>query len=238
MPNHIIMKRSLVILMLMLGRLICFSQDTSLVVKAKAQLNVALISQLDSIYHHDQDLRPQFDKAVKKYGWPSKEALDIWQMIGLKDSIDQIKVCAIIDKYGWLGADIVGARGNMTLFLVIQHANSAIQEKYLPLLREAVKKGSARGADLALLEDRVALGNGKKQVYGSQITSYEGSNKTYVSPLEDPDNVDKRRAEVGLPPMKVYLRDFHMRWALEQYKKDLPTIEAMEKLLHEKANKN
>jgi hypothetical protein len=41
------------------------------------------------------------------------------------------------------------------LFLVIQHSDSTTQEKYLPLLKQAVKDNRAFGHDLALLEDRV-----------------------------------------------------------------------------------
>jgi hypothetical protein len=67
-----------------------------------------------------------------------------------------------LDKYGWLGADVVGARGSITLFLVIQHANLKTQQKYLPLVKEAEKNGKIQGTNLAFLEDRIAIGEGKK----------------------------------------------------------------------------
>jgi len=201
-----------------------------------ANINIYLVQQLDTIYHDDQDFRLLSDSIVKKYGQQSKEVLDLWQMIRQRDSINLIKVRAIIDKYGWLGSDVIGAYGNATLFLVIQHTDLSVQEKYLPIMRDAVKKGTARGSDLALLEDRVLIRNGKKQIYGSQISKYLDSSR-YVAPLEDPDNVDKRRSEVGLKPMSVYLTYFDMKWDIEQYKKDLPMIEAKEKALYKRAIK-
>jgi hypothetical protein len=51
----------------------------------------------------------------------------------------------------------------------------------------------------------------------------------YVLPLEDPDNVDKRRAEVGLQPLAEYVAYWQIKWDVEQYKKDFPKIEAKEK---------
>lgn len=36
-------------------------------------------------------------------------------------------------------------------------------------MREAVEKNNARASSLALLEDRVAMRKGGKQIYGSQI---------------------------------------------------------------------
>ena len=97
-------------------------------------------------------------------------------------------------------------------------------------MREAVKNGKAQGSSLALLEDRVAIGQGKRQIYGSQIGRDIQTLEYYVLPLEDPDNVDKRRAEVGLGPLADYVRNWNMTWDPEQYKKDLPAIEEKEKL--------
>ena len=197
--------------------------------KSEANLNKPLVAQLDSIHTEDQKYRVQTDEVEKKYGLQSKEMNAHWRIIMLKDSLNLIKVKSILDKHGWLGADVVGKQGNSTLFLVIQHADRGTQEKYLPMMREAVKNGKASGSSLALLEDRVALGQGKKQVYGSQIGRNNETKLYYVLPLEDPDNVDKRRAEVGLQPLADYVSYWQIKWDVEQYKKDYPAIEAKEK---------
>ena len=193
--------------------------------KAEANLKKPLVAQLDSIFTEDQKYRLQIEQIQKKYGWESNEMKAHWKIINEKDSINLIKVKSILDKYGWLGADVVGGQGNITLFLVLQHSDQATQEKYLPMLREAVKNGKAQGSSLALLEDRVALGQGKRQIYGSQIGRDPETQIYYVSPLEDPENVDKRRAEVGLGPLSDYVSNWQIKWDVEQYKKDLPKLE-------------
>ncbi len=139
---------------------------------------------------------------------------------------------AIIDRYGWLGTDVIGVQGNATIFLVIQHADIAIQEKYIPMMRDAVKKGKAFGSDLALLEDRVAFRQGKRQIYGSQIGRDNETHNYFILPLEDPDNVDKRRAEVGLSTIAEYVNHWQIKWDVEQYKKDLPALESKVKLIN------
>ena len=98
-------------------------------------------------------------------------------------------------------------------------------------MRKAVKNKKAEGSDLALLEDRVAFRQGKKQIYGSQIGNDIVTKKYYVLPLEDPDNVDKRRAEVGLSPLAEYVNYWQIIWNVEQYKKDLPKFEEMQKAM-------
>ncbi len=192
--------------------------------KAEKNLDKALAARLDSIYDDDQISRKQINEIETKFGWDSKELKDHWKVISEKDSINLIKVQNILDTRGWLGEDVVGEQGNATLFLVVQHANIKIQEKYLPMMREAVKNGKAKPSNLALLEDRVALRQGRKQIYGSQINRDDKTQYIYVAPLDDPDNVDKRRAEVGLQPLAVYLLNWNLKWDVEQYKKDLPII--------------
>ena len=189
--------------------------------KAEASLNKPLVYELDTILIEDQKYRMQIEEVQKKYGWDSKEIKELWKIANEKDSINLIKVKAILNKYGWLGPDVIGNEGNSTLFLVIQHSNLKTQEKYLPMMREAVKNGKAMGSSLALLEDRVAIGEGKKQIYGSQIGMDQKTHTYFVLPLEDPDNVDKRRAVVGLHPLAEYVSHWQIKWDVVQYKKDL-----------------
>jgi hypothetical protein len=189
--------------------------------KAGKNINKELVKQLKSIYSEDQKYRKQKDSVGNKFGWNSKEMKDLWKIINSKDSINLIAIKDILDNYGWLGADIIGTEGNSTLFLVIQHSDINTQEKYLPAMREAVKKGNASAGSLALLEDRVSLRHGGKQIYGSQVQQDNKTGLHHLLPLEDPDNVDKRRKEVGLPPLADYLRNWDIKWEVEQYKKDL-----------------
>ena len=125
----------------------------------EANLDKPLAALLDSIYNEDQALRIQVDEVEQKFGRDSDEMKAHWRMIQQKDSTNLLAITKILDERGWLGPDIVGATGSSTLFLVIQHADLPIQEKYLPMMRDAVTKGNAKGSSLALLEDRVLMRN-------------------------------------------------------------------------------
>lgn len=195
--------------------------------RLEANYDKPLVALLDSIYSEDQGIRQQIDEIESKYGRDSKEMQELWANMARKDSMNLIVVKKILDERGWLGADVVGPTGNITLFLVIQHADLATQEKYLPMMREAVKNGKAQGSSLALLEDRVLIRNGKRQIYGTQIGIHEETGKHYVSPLEDPDRVDERRASVGLGTLADYVSHWNMTWDVGSYKKQLPELEKM-----------
>ena len=182
-----------------------------------------LIATLKEIHHTDQLYRQQLDSIEKQFDRNSNEMKAHWEKIQKTDKANLKVIRKIIDKRGWLGANVIGQEGNMTLFLVIQHSDLKTQQKYLPMMRDAVQKGNADASELALLEDRVALGLGKPQIYGSQL-SQKNDGTIYLSAMIDPDNVDKRRASVNLGPIVEYVSYFGLTWDLEQYKKDLPEL--------------
>lgn len=194
--------------------------------EAEKDLDKPLVAILDTIYREDQTYRRQIGEIEEKYGRESDEMKKHWELINEKDSINLIKIQKILDEKGWLGANVIGNQGNSTLFLVIQHSPLEVQEKYLPMMREAVKNGNARVSSLALLEDRVSLRKGGKQIYGSQVGRDQETGEYFVSPLKDPENVDKRRAEVGLGPIADYISNWNMTWDV---KKHIERTEKMEK---------
>lgn len=193
--------------------------------KMEASYDKPLQARLLTIFEEDQKYRMQINEVGQKHGFESKEMRDLWKTIEEKDSLNLIEIKAILDQYGWVGEEKVGVQANMTLFLVIQHADLATQQKYLPMMREAVKAKKAQPSALALLEDRVALGEGRRQTYGSQIGQDSKTGKAYVLPLNDPDHVDERRAEVGLPSLSDYIRRWDLEWNVTDYKKQLPELD-------------
>lgn len=186
----------------------------------------SIIQLLFTVDANDQKYRNQIGGVREKYGAESKELQDLFGNMKIADSLNTIIVSKIIDKYGWLGAKEIGEQCNVTLFFVIQHAELDYQDKYLPVIRDAVKNGNARAKDLALLEDRVALKHEQPQIYGSQVIWNMKENSNVVAPLADPENVDKRRASIGLGPLSEYVSAFGIEWNVEKYKKELLQITA------------
>ena len=199
--------------------------------KKEANLDNELVAILDTIHTEDQKYRMQSNEIEKKYGWNSDEMKALWIIINKMDSINLFKVEKILDNKGWLSVNIIGEQGNTTLFLVIQHSDIETQLKYLPMMRDAVNKGNAKPGQLAFLEDRVALEQGKRQIYGSQLRSVPTSGEYFVSPLIDPENVNKRRAEVGLGTIEDYIKYWGLTWDVKKHKERTAKIEFEKKKL-------
>ena len=86
------------------------------------------------------------------------------------------------------------------------------------MMKEAANHGEASWSYLALLIDRVNLGEGKKQIYGSQINQHEDGS-FYVMDLLEPEYVNQRRRKVGLGPIEDYVRKWEIEWNVEQKEK-------------------
>lgn len=118
------------------------------------------------------------------------------------DRANMQRLSAIIERFGWPGNRFGGVDNAGYAFMVLQHADLDSQRNYLPVLRAAVAKSDASRADLAMLEDRVLVGEGRAQRYGTQFKSIK---PLVLHPVEDEANLALRRIEVGLPPMADYL---------------------------------
>lgn len=200
----------------------------------EAHFDKDLVAVLDKIYFDDQSTRNQIRSMEEKYGRKSKEMDAFWQTILKKDSINLNKVSKILDERGWPSKTLIGKRGTSTLFLVIQHANQEAQEKYLPLIEKAVTDTNLPKRQYAMFYDRLLLRRGERQIYGTQLAINNESKTPYVLPLEDPTNVDMRRAQMGLNTMQENLNRWNLIWDVETYIKKLPAIEAKEKELNSK----
>ena len=83
------------------------------------------------------------------------------------------------------------------------------------MLRDAVKSKKANPQDLALMEDRVAVRQGKKQIYGSQIHTNPETGEYIVAPLLNPVKVNERRKTIGLVPIEHYVMRWNINWIKE-----------------------
>ena len=67
---------------------------------------------------------------------------------------------------------------------------------------ERSPKGTVPRSHIAYLTDRVAVNEGRPQRYGTQFTLVDG--KMVPQPIENLDELDERRADMGLQSMAEY----------------------------------
>lgn len=119
----------------------------------------------------------------------------------------------IIAAHGWPGRSLVGEDGADAAWLILQHAGSAVttigsadnhafRRACIPLLTAAVHSGDAHPRHLAHVMDGVAWVAGEPPVYAVLSTSYSivDGHPVFAGPV-DVDDIDRRRADIGLPPL-------------------------------------
>ena len=172
--------------------------------RIEANFDKPLRRRLQMIMKTDQEVRVAFLAAHNRQPHDSiaeAEALHEMQRV---DKLNQEQICKILDSRGFVGSDKVGDAVG-TFWAVIQHSDVNIQKKYLPLFQEAAQKGDIAKEGVAMMEDRINMFEGKPQRYGSQIEEDEHGNPRLYQ-LLDESKVDEWRSEMGMEPLKDYLR--------------------------------
>lgn len=180
--------------------------------------------ELKEMRTQDQSIRLLLIDAQRK----KRNIADIKRLMNDIDRKNSVRVTEIIDQYGWLAPDDIGYEANEALFLCIQHSqDSLIQNKYLPILKEAVQKGAAEAWQYAFLTDRCLMNQGQKQIYGTQRISRNGVD--YLVPLQDINQVDSLRQEIGLEPLSEYMKDCGLEngWNKEFYRDNIELHESI-----------
>ncbi|MEZ0538407.1 DUF6624 domain-containing protein [Fibrella arboris] len=170
-------------------------------------LNVPLKKQLETLHKTDQQPRMRLDSVERVYGQNSPQMRELWKQISHNDSVNLISIKRIMAQYGYPGKRVVGPQQANTAWLIIQHSPLQEQEMYLPLMQAAAASGEMAKSSLALLIDRINVAKTGKQIYGSQV-SIAPSGKRSFFPIEDEQNVNKRRAEMNLNSIEEYAKQF------------------------------
>lgn len=121
----------------------------------KHNYDKALIYKLNDILNEDQKWRKGKDEDLKK----QSEA----------DKLNILRAEEVIDRYGYPGTKMVGAKFDFAIWLVIQHSDLVYQEKYLPLIAKAVEERQLGKTSLRMLLDRIYSKKTGFQIFGSQV---------------------------------------------------------------------
>ena len=179
-------------------------EDTMSVRKKRMEQTIdkKLRKELQLIWDKDQQIRFKVIAAEDDtVHYDSTKINAMWAEMNRIDSINEIRICEILDTRGFVGREIVG-NACLTFWLVIQHAPEQLQKKYLPLFQKAAERKDIKQRHVAMMEDRIAVAENRPQKYGTQIVDDK------LWPLLDKSKVNIWREEVGLEPLEIKLQQY------------------------------
>jgi hypothetical protein len=164
-----------------------------------AATNPELQNELEAMGKANQDIRNE----IGEIGWENAPS-ELVEKMSLIDNKNTERLKEVIEQYSWVTKDLVGESGVSAAFLIIQHSpDNKFQEEMLPVLKQSYLNGEGvSGQEFALLTDRVLVDQDKQQIYGTQLNITDG--ELVFEPIFDKENLDIRRAEVGLPSLEEY----------------------------------
>ena len=106
--------------------------------------------------------------------------------------------------HDWPGQSEVGEDGAHAAWILVQHsdADPGFQRRCLNMMRNA-NVGEVSSTDIAYLTDRILIGAGKSQIYGTQLQMNAGDFR--VAPVHEPEKLNARRETLGLGTIESYL---------------------------------
>ena len=104
----------------------------------------------------------------------------------------------LLSEHGWPNLERDGEAIQQAAWYIVMHSISMppLQRMVLGLLMS--DSHGLPPTHIAMLEDRVLIYSGKRQLYGTQM-DMNAEGVLIPSPIEDEDHVDERRAVVGFP---------------------------------------
>lgn len=113
----------------------------------------------------------------------------------------------IVVEHGFPSFELLGKTSSHNFWMMVQHSDFDVkfQKKVLKLMLKKVKKQNASAQDYAYLVDRVKINTGEPQLYGTQFTVKDVNKGYELKPVYKPEELDRRRKEIGLPPIEEYL---------------------------------
>jgi hypothetical protein len=152
----------------------------------------------------DLSRRAKLDQGVRKVPGKAEEMAKV-------DSDNAEFLIKLIQQVGWIDAERFGAPASNNAFLLVQHSmHLPLMLAALPLIEKDVKAKRLDAQTYALLYDRLQVMLGEKQRYGTQIAPNEKGGLV-VLPLQDRQQVERLRKEIGLFPLTDYLRFFEQQ---------------------------
>ena len=155
--------------------------------------NQALRTELVTMRDADQEVRR---RALKD---PKNE--QVKKEMAAIDAKNVARLREILAEYGWPGKALAGTDGAGAAWTIAQHGGQLFLQQTVPLMKAAAEQGDLDWSLVATSIDRMLLGQGKKQLYGTQ---FETAGKCEPKNVEDPAHLDDRRKSVGLGPISEY----------------------------------
>jgi len=120
------------------------------------------------------------------------------------DARNRPELLRIFDRFGWVTNSLAGKDAAHNFWLLVQHQTPEIQQRLLSAVEKAAKDGNASMSDYVYLYDRIQMGLGKPQPWGTQFKCENG--KPVLYQVDDRAGLDNRRKALFMLSVRDHLK--------------------------------
>jgi hypothetical protein len=133
----------------------------------------------------------------------------LYPLNAMKDKIVEENyrtITQLIETNGWPKYSTVGPlAADAPLLVINHHKDPAVRKKYVMQIKKSCIENEGSCMEYAKIQDRILVNEHRDQIYGMQFR-YTNERTLEPFPIKDPEYVDQRRKEIGLEPLRGYLK--------------------------------
>jgi uncharacterized protein DUF6624 len=162
-----------------------------------------LAAEINAMAKVDQEVR---FRLINESGGGKKFSMTTMNEMTAIDKRDTERMKWIVRHFDWPTPAMVGDEASDNAWLLVQHADAdhPFQKQCLALIEPLARSHVIKGMHYAYLFDRVQVGDGKLQRFGTQGKDENGL--MWIQPVENPKTVDADRKAYGLEPLETYVK--------------------------------
>ena len=134
------------------------------------------------------------------------ENQNYWAKVKENDRLNVEIFIQLYSDHGWPDIRLVGEKANKTACFIVQHADSLIQKRFLPVIEQSCQRNETPWKYYAHLYDRIIADVKGKVKFGCEPI-YNPTTGSVSMVFENPGCVNYYREQMGLPPLDNFSFD-------------------------------
>lgn len=123
------------------------------------------------------------------------------------DEENEVQLQKIIGEIGgWLKLSVFGKEATDNAWVLVQHSPNILFKKEMLTKMKELPDEEVEKKRIAQTEDRIRIAEGKPQLYGTSFKIDLKTGEMTYDPIEDMENVNTRRASMGMDTFEEHLQ--------------------------------
>lgn len=171
----------------------------------ESEVDLVYQDSIQALYNRDQMHRATFESIALHHGYNSVQMQEVKQLQADADALNQKILKELLNAKGFPTISKVKRGATQTALSILQRADTATINKWLPTIKMLITSKELMEADCAYIIDYSLVQQREPQVYGTQLFRDKSDNLLKPQPYESVKAVNVNRKKAGMDIWQNYL---------------------------------